>query len=144
MVDSDYLNKAVFIFDASLAKTGDIIFTLNAPTKKLKKKEEKIFDLHVVIKFKLYFYYRERSRMASYGITISNVADFKRVLDDYGGIKIYRDGMRLSGFGNPGDDLTGLAAIALRDPTVFQSKNQIIAAVEITSKDNPEDNGNDN
>ena len=56
--------------------------------------------------------------MASYGITISNVADFKRVLDDYGGIKIYRDGMRLSGFGNPGDDWTGIDAIALRDPTV--------------------------
>ena len=76
--------------------------------------------------------------MASFGIPISNMDDFKRILDDYGGIKIYRDGIRLSGFGNPGDDWTGLDAIALRDPTVFPSKNQIIASVEITSKDNPE------
>ena len=41
VVDSDFLNKAVFIFDASLAKTGDIVFTLDAPTKKLKKREDR-------------------------------------------------------------------------------------------------------
>jgi hypothetical protein len=140
LVDSDFLNKAIFIFEASLAKTGDIVYTLNAPTKKItKEKTEKIFDFSCgPIKIKLYFYYRERARMASYGITIPSIDDFKKILDDYGGIKIYRDGIRLSGFGNPGDDWTGLDAIALHDPTVFPSKNQIVATVEITSKDNPE------
>lgn len=139
-VDSDFLNKAVFVFDASLAKTGDIAYTLNAPSKKKKKeKNEKIVDFACgPIKFKLYFYYRERSRMASYGLAVSNFDDFSKILDDYGGIKIYRDGIRLSGFGNPGDDWTGLDSIALRDPTVFPNKNQIIATVEITTKDNPE------
>ena len=140
VVDSDFLNKAVFKFEASLAKTGDIEYSLTAPTKKdTKVRTEKLFDFACgPIKIILYFYYRERSRMASYGINIGNIDDFKRILDDYGGIKIYRDGIRLSGFGNPGDDWTGLDTIARNDPTVFPGKNQVIATVEITSKDNPE------
>jgi hypothetical protein len=90
------------------------------------------------VNFKLYFYYREKSKLAAHGIKVQNIDDVKNVLDDYGGIKIYRDDIRLSGFGNPDDDWTGLDAWSRNNPSVIPSRHQIIATVRITSKDNPE------
>ena len=68
---------------------------------------------------------------------IDNTEDFKSMLNDYGGIKIYRDGIRISGFGNPEDDWVGLDALSLHDPTIIPSRNQVVAMVCINSCDNP-------
>lgn len=137
-IDSEFLNKAVFQFQASLAKTGEVKYSLTSIKGVRKEKFEKITDFCCgPIDFKLWFYYRERKRMQSLGATFKNFQDMLNIIDDYGGIKLYRDGIRLSGFGNPGDDWTGLDSLRT-DPTVNPAKNQIIASVEISSKNNPE------
>ena len=137
-IDSDFLNKAVLNFHASLAKTGEVKYSLTSIKGDKKEKAEKIADFCCgPIEFKLWFYYREKKRMQSYGSTFKNFQDMLNIIDDYGGIKLYRDGIRLSGFGNPDDDWTGLDALRV-DPTVNPAKNQIIASVEISSEDNPE------
>jgi hypothetical protein len=70
-------------------------------------------------------------------VRIDNTEDFKSMLNDYGCIKIYRNGIRISGFGNPEDDWIGLDALSLHDPTIIPSGNQIVAMVCINSCDNP-------
>lgn len=140
VVDSDFLNKAVFVFNADLSKTGDLTYRLYVPSKKSSlEKTDKLKDFCCgPVHFKLHFYYREKAKLATYKVSVQDMDDFKRMLDDYGGVKIYRDGIRISGFGNPDDDWTGLDAMSKNDPSVVPSRNQVIAMVQITSKENPE------
>lgn len=140
IVDSDFLKKAVFVFDANLSKTGEMKYRLFVPSKEItREKTAKLEDFMCgPVHFKLYFYYREKSKLAAYKIEVPNIDDLKKILDGYGGIKIYRDGIRLSGFGNPDDDWLGLDAMSRNDPSVVPARNQIIATAEITSHENPE------
>jgi len=140
VVDSDFLNRAIFVFDTNLAKTGEMKYRLFVPSKKTTlEKTAKLADFSCgPIHFKLYFYYREKSKLAAHGIIIPSIDDLRKILDDYGGIKIYRDRIRLSGFGNPDDDWVGLDAMSRNDPSVVPSRNQIIGTVKITSQENPE------
>jgi len=139
-VDSSFLGKAVFVFDASLTKTGEMNFKLDAPSKGItRERKAKLEDFTCgPIDFKLYFYYRSKSKMATYGVKVDNLDDLTSILDDYGGIRIYRDDIRLSGFGNPDDDWTGLDAMSRNDPSVVPSRNQIIGVIKITSSENPD------
>ena len=140
VVDSDFLNKAVFIFEAKLSKTGDKTYTFNVPSKGIantKTAKQESFCCGP-INFKLYFYYRAKSRLATFGVKVPNMNDFKKILNDFGGIKIYRDGIRISGFGNPDDDWVGLDALSLHDPTIIPARNQVIAMVNINSSENPD------
>lgn len=139
VVDSDFLKKAVFIFEANLSKTGDKTYAFTIPSKGLttsKTDKQENFCCGPV-NFKLYFFYKQQAQLRTFGIKIDNMEDFKRMLMDYGGIKIYRDGIRISGFGNPEDDWVGLDALSLKDPTIIPARNQVIAMVNINSSDNP-------
>jgi hypothetical protein len=139
VLDSDFLEKAVFIFEADLSKTGDKTYTFSVPSKKVTNtKTDKAENFCCgPINFKLYFYYRRKSQLAGFGIKVQKINDFKKMLKDYGGIKIYRDGIRISGFGNPEDDWVGLDELSLHDPTIIPARNQVIALVNINSSDNP-------
>jgi len=139
LVDSSFLEKAVFIFDANLSKTGDKTYKFTGPSKKLTTTKNDKQDNFCCgpIDFKLYFFYKQKSQLANFGVRIDNTDDFKNMLNDYGGIKIYRDGIRISGFGNPEDDWVGLDALSLHDPTIIPSRNQVVAMVCINSCDNP-------
>jgi hypothetical protein len=139
IVNSDFLKKAVFVFEANLTKTGEKNYSFSVPSKgttitKIDKQENFCCG---PVNFKLYFFYKQQAQLKTFGIKIDNVEDFKLMLTDYGGIKIYRDGIRISGFGNPEDDWVGLDALSLKDPTIIPSRNQVIAMVNITSADNP-------
>lgn len=141
-ISSDFLDKAVFVFDAILQKNGDISYKITKHGKAVvKEKSGKITDFKCgPVSFRLHFYYREKNKLKQNGIEVDDIKSMKTLLDDYGGIKVYRDLVRLSGFGNSDDDWTGLDALSRNDPTVVPARNQIIAAVLITSKDNPEIN----
>lgn len=142
IVGVDFLEKAVFTFGAELAKNGDISYELIQHGKgRVRDKSGKMGDFTCgPVKFKMHFYYREKSKLKQYGIDVDDIKHVRKLLNDYGGIKVYRDGMRLSGFGNPGDDWTGLDALSRNDPTIVPARDQIIASVIITSLENPEIN----
>ncbi len=140
-VSSSFLDKAVFILEAELSKTCDMTFKFTAPGKKFVREVQDKKELRCgPLKFKLYFFYRDVSTNRTYGVNIPNINEHRALLDDYGGIKIYRDGMRLSSFGNPGDDWAGLDALSRNNPTVIPSNNQVIATIYISSQENPEIN----
>jgi hypothetical protein len=139
-VNSSFLKTAVFVFDASLSKTGEMSFKLDVPNKGIvRERKAKLEDFTCgPVDFRLYFYYRAIGKLADYGVKIQSLDDLTAILDNFGGIRIYRDDIRLSGFGNPDDDWTGLDAMARNDPTVIPGRNQIIGVVKITSNENPE------
>lgn len=59
---------------------------------------------------------------------------FKNYLDDNGGVKVYRDGMRVYDYGEPGNDWLNLDIRRVNVPTIRISNNIIIAAVSINSE----------
>lgn len=141
VVDSNFLSKAIFKFEAILDKKGNIEYRLRKRgSKRPKTRKAKFKDDFACgpLNFILYFYYREKNKMAGYGIRVPEIKTFRKLLDDYGNIRIYRDGIRISGFGNPDDDWVGLDALSRNDPSVIPARGQIISAINISSDKNPE------
>jgi len=139
--ESAFLEKALYKFQATLTRTGQITYQFykHGKTSPINGKIARLDDFSCgPIDFTLYFYYREKTKMRSNGIIIDDFETYKKILDNYGGIKVYRDGIRLSGFGNPEDDWTGLDGMSRNDPSVVPARNQIISVVKITSEFNPE------
>jgi signal transduction histidine kinase len=65
------------------------------------------------------------------GASTDDVAGLKRYLDENGGIRIYRDGIRVYDFGEPGNDWLNLDARRVNTPTARTSNNQILGVLEL-------------
>jgi len=63
---------------------------------------------------------------------------FKNYLDNNGGVKVYRDGMRVYDYGAPGNDWLNLDIRRVNVPAIRVSNNIIIAAVSINSESSPD------
>jgi signal transduction histidine kinase len=66
------------------------------------------------------------------------VRDFRRELDEFSGVSIYRDGFRVFPYGERGNDWLGLDLRRVNLPTRRISNNQIAGYVSISHEDNPE------
>jgi len=143
-IDSNFLNKSAFSFSASHLKTGDVSFTMWKHGKKRPVKQKMYkYPTQLTcgpVEFDLYFYYLEKKKMETFGVSITNLTEFRKTLQSYGGVKIYRDRIRLSGFGNEDDDWLGLDRWSRNEPSVVPSTHQIISSVKISSQYNPEIN----
>lgn len=64
-------------------------------------------------------------------LATSDKAGLKKFLDQNGGIRIYRDGVRVFDFGEPGNDWLDLGGRRVNIPTVRVSNNQVIGAVSL-------------
>ena len=56
----------------------------------------------------------------------------RHYLDDNGGIRVYRDGVRIYNYGEPGDDWLGLDLRRVNRPTLNISRNIVIGAVDLS------------
>ena len=56
----------------------------------------------------------------------------RRYLDDNGGIRVYRDGVRVYNYGEPGDDWLGLDLRRVNTPTRNISQNIVIGAIDLS------------
>ena len=56
----------------------------------------------------------------------------KTYLDDNGGIRVYRDGIRVYNYGEPGDDWLGLDLRRVNTPARKVSRNIVVGAVELS------------
>jgi hypothetical protein len=65
------------------------------------------------------------------------VRDFRRELDEFSGVSIYRDGFRVFPYGERGDDWLGLDLRRVNQPTRRISNNQIAGYVSISHEGNP-------
>lgn len=75
------------------------------------------------------FYVFDRDR-----VVLSKLADsrfIERFLDQNGGVRVYRDGIRVYNYGEAGDDWLGLDLRRVNSPTRNISRNIVLGAVEI-------------
>jgi signal transduction histidine kinase len=75
-----------------------------------------------------YVYDRDREVLRLLGYSQS-LTDY---LDENGGIRVYRDGMRVYNYGEPGDDWLGLDLRRVNIPTRRISRNIVIGAVNLS------------
>ena len=59
----------------------------------------------------------------------------KSYLDENGGIRVYRDGMRVYNYGEPGDDWLGLDLRRVNTPARKISRNIVVGAIELSLED---------
>lgn len=141
-VGSGFLDKSVFVFEAMLSKTGRVKYSFShRGSDKPIEKEEKLDSFKCgPVFFRMHFYYHQKGKLQLHGIEVDDVEAMNKVLENYCGVKVYRDSIRISGFGNPDDDWVGLDKISRDDPSIIPATHQIIAAVNISSEFNPEIN----
>jgi len=65
-----------------------------------------------------------------------SLTGIRRILDEYCGVSIYRDGFRVYPYGEKGTDWLSLDTRSRQNPTMRLANNQIIAAVRISRNDN--------
>lgn len=83
------------------------------------------------VKFTLYFFPLDR-KDEKWAYKIFKRKEIVDMLEEFGGIKIYRDGFRVKPYGDPGDDWLGLNFRRLqRFGSKIPSNNQIIGFLEI-------------
>lgn len=113
-------------------KTGDRLkLPPVAGDDRLEKKvvaDEKTTDGIGPVSGEFYVYDRDREVLRRLG-SIQLLTDY---LDDNGGIRIYRDGIRVYNYGEPGDDWLGLDLRRVNAPTRGISRNIILGAVQLS------------
>lgn len=82
------------------------------------------------------FYAFDRDRLV-----LSRLGDSELIqtfLDESGGIRIYRDGIRIYNYGEPGDDWLGLDLQRVNNPTRDLSRNIVVGAIDLSLEHSPE------
>lgn len=104
---------------------------------KIEKKEGRTslaIDLstHKIGKVDFDFWLFDRDPSVLRSVT-SDVKGLKDYLDENGGIRIYRDGIRVYDFGEPGNDWLNLDLRRVNTPTARTSNNQVLGALRLTA-----------
>jgi hypothetical protein len=81
-----------------------------------------------VIKGEIYVWDRDREVLAKMGET----SLLQAFLDENGGVRIYRDGIRVYSYGEPGDDWLGLDLRRVQTPTRNISRNIVLGALDLS------------
>lgn len=80
------------------------------------------------VRGEFYVYDRDREVLRR----LANVQLLTSYLDDAGGVRVYRDGIRVYNYGEPGDDWLGLDLRRVNIPTRRISRNIILGAVHVS------------
>jgi signal transduction histidine kinase len=92
----------------------------------------KILDLHQYaigpVELRLSIFDREPQILA---LGVSDKKGLKDFLDNIGGVRVYRDGIRVYNYGEPGDDWLGLGGRRVNTPAGRISNNLVIGAVSL-------------
>jgi signal transduction histidine kinase len=67
-----------------------------------------------------------------------SIMEVRRILNDYSGVSIYRDGFRVYPYGQRGNDWLNLDNRSRQNPVQNLANNQIVAAIKISRDTNPE------
>ncbi len=141
-IGAAFLEKAAYHLDVKLTRKREIRFEFykNNVLKKKEKKELKEELNCGDVSFDLYFYYKLASKWERYlgkSITSKDAEEIDQMLEEYGGIKLYRDCFRVKPYGDPGADWIGLDKWS-RDQSMVPGNTQVIGIVSISRETNPE------
>jgi Histidine kinase-, DNA gyrase B-, and HSP90-like ATPase len=137
-IRSSLFEQAVFTFKGKLLANGKIKYILESKKGEKRKYDESLKDFSCgPVDFVMFFYYRDKDKLAEYGVKVSDIEGFRNTLDEVGGVKLYRDGIRITGIGEPGEDWLQLDAMRVNDPTLVPGTTQIVGIVRISAEQNP-------
>ncbi|MEN0654070.1 MULTISPECIES: ATP-binding protein [Hyphobacterium] len=83
------------------------------------------------VKGHFYAFDRDRSVMSQF----ANASGIKMLLDEGGGVRVYRDGIRVYNYGESEDDWLGLDLRRVQNPTMKLSRNIMFGAIELELAD---------
>ena len=86
--------------------------------------------MHEIGRVEFEFWLFDRDSAVIKAVT-DDVKGLKDYLDENGGIRIYRDGIRVYDFGEPGNDWLNLDLRRVNTPTARTSNNQILGALRL-------------
>ncbi|QYU68674.1 ATP-binding protein [Leptolyngbya sp. 15MV] len=117
----------------SVSKKGDVLRLLPTEGRSDRRvtADEHTTDGIGPVRGEFYVYDRDREVMRHLA-DVQLLADY---LDENGGIRVYRDGIRVYNYGEQGDDWLGLDLRRVNKPTRGISSNIIIGAVHLSLKD---------
>lgn len=84
------------------------------------------------VEFEFWIFDRDPTVLRAVTSDLKGLKDF---LDENGGIRIYRDGIRVYDFGEPGNDWLNLDIRRVNTPTARTSNNQILGALRLNATD---------
>lgn len=99
---------------------------------KTNKKVRKVINLndYEIGKVKIYLYaYSLMPKVLKLGVT--DVSGFKKYIDENGGMRVYRDGMRIYDYGEKSNDWLAMDIRRVNQPGIFLSNNQFMGYVFI-------------
>jgi len=92
------------------------------------------------ISFELFFFYRRSKHYESrFGkhLTKQEMNKISNFLDEYSGIKLYRDNFRVKPFGEGGNDWIGLDPLSQNNPSMIPRNYQVFGMIHISKLKNP-------
>ncbi len=138
-IKSNFLKDADFIFNGELQNNGKIVYEIKTRYGKVIRKEEKYGNfLCGPIEFRLFFYYLGPSEFFSK--RDKDKIDFetrRKIMENFCGIKLYRDGFRIKPFGDLGNDWLDLNKDRVNNPGLYPGNKQMFGIVKIGKDSNP-------
>ncbi len=138
-IKSSFLKDADFILNAKLSNDGSVIYTIKQKGRKPIKKQDKLGKvLSGPIEFQLFFFYLGKT--IALRKSENETIDFtlrKKIMNQFSGIKLYRDGFRVKPFGDKGNDWLGLNQERVNYPSLYPGNNQMFGVAKISKDANP-------
>lgn len=136
-LETEFENLAIANIQAELQQDGTVILTLDST--KLNHHEQETLNLPNLaglgpVHLQAHYLIFGKSTMP--GTDVKSATNLAREL---GGIKLYRNGFRVSPYGDQGDDWLSLASESARRVVLVPANNHnFVGQVHVTSKGNPE------
>ncbi len=140
-ITTSFLANAAYSLKASLTKENSLkyeIKTISGKAKKGKIVLEKRLSCGDA-SFELFFFYRSTIALKdalNFDLPTSKVKEVSSMLDEYSGIKIYRDGFRIKPYGEEGNDWLSLDA-GFQNNSMYPRNNNVIGFISISKITNP-------
>ena len=141
-IDRNFLEKSAYHLCIKLTKKKDISYEFYKGGNRIKKESVQLDESLSCgdVQFDLYFYYKIKKSWEQWigkELTKKDLDEIKNMLEDYGGIKLYRDKFRVKPYGDKNADWIGLDKWS-RDQSMVPGNTQTIGVVSISKESNPE------
>lgn len=137
-IKSSFFKQADYTFSGKLEKNGKITYRLRSANGKSLKETDTLKEFTCgPIEFDIFFFYLGKTDYAPWHKQDRDYKSIKTMLEEFSGVKLYRDNFRVKPFGDPGNDWLGLNQDRVQNPTLYPSNNQIIGFVKISKERNP-------
>ncbi|RPI18642.1 MAG: hypothetical protein EHM58_04870 [Ignavibacteriae bacterium] len=136
-----FLDKATYYLKTKLSSGNDISYEFKTLKGKVKNDAFKISNRLRCgdVTFELYFYYRNVKYLKdalSIELNPSEMNMINSTLDEYSGVKIYRDNFRVKPYGEPGNDWINLE-IAAQNNSMCPRNISVLGMVHLSKLKNP-------